>query len=646
MLKELSLDDTTYAALVEQGRRRIPGLSHGAWTDHNAHDPGITLLELYASLLEQRVFWLDQVSPELEHALLRLLGVVRQRARAARTVVVATYEKPQHVRLLRGRRLLAGPEGAPLTFTLDESIAVVHCGPVDVRTSASGGRSRLLDLSNGRTVVLFPNHGGPAEVTLDFALSTAWTGEKHPVALLFQLMDPKGVRPSWDPEAKEVPPPVQLSVQASVRGGMKDVPFKDGTGGFRRSGILRVHVPDDWSPATQGEPHRIRISTPAARFTVPPRLVRLSVNAAQASHRARCALVVDQDWPKLPGQKVELAVAEGSPIPGTVRLSIREGSRWRRWREVEDLTPLGPGERAFVIDGRLARFGDGITGRQPVLELSGERLRVSYQAGGGTIGNIGKGLELRPSPGRFFHVETAVPAEGGRGDETLEEARTRAAELQKKVTRAARLKDYETLAEGTPGVAIQRAMAVAGMDERYPLSVPGLVTVYVLPAAPRGEEPDDAVEPVSVPAPMPDPGALAAVRRRLETARLVSGEIHVQPPNYREVRLSFEVGVRGADVQALRERIDRALRAYLDPLIGGDEGEGWPLGGDIDPSALIRRAQDAAGDEARVEAVGIGLDGTAPERACGKVAICACYLPKAVEVSVRVHSLAEQGGLQ
>ena len=39
------LDDLTWEELVEDGRERIPSTAPG-WTDHNAHDPGITLLEL------------------------------------------------------------------------------------------------------------------------------------------------------------------------------------------------------------------------------------------------------------------------------------------------------------------------------------------------------------------------------------------------------------------------------------------------------------------------------------------------------------------------------------------------------------------------------------------------------------------------
>ena len=45
MLKARNLDDQTYEEIVQAAEGRLPWLCP-AWTDHNAHDPGITVLEL------------------------------------------------------------------------------------------------------------------------------------------------------------------------------------------------------------------------------------------------------------------------------------------------------------------------------------------------------------------------------------------------------------------------------------------------------------------------------------------------------------------------------------------------------------------------------------------------------------------------
>ena len=47
MLKARNLDDQTYQEIVKAAEGRLPWLCP-SWTDHNAHDPGITILELMA----------------------------------------------------------------------------------------------------------------------------------------------------------------------------------------------------------------------------------------------------------------------------------------------------------------------------------------------------------------------------------------------------------------------------------------------------------------------------------------------------------------------------------------------------------------------------------------------------------------------
>ena len=54
------LDDLTWAELAEDARLGIPATAD-RWTDHNAHDPGITILELMAWACEQTGYRIDQI---------------------------------------------------------------------------------------------------------------------------------------------------------------------------------------------------------------------------------------------------------------------------------------------------------------------------------------------------------------------------------------------------------------------------------------------------------------------------------------------------------------------------------------------------------------------------------------------------------
>jgi hypothetical protein len=73
--------------MITASRRRIPAASVGEWTLHAPVDPGITLLELFAYLLEQRVYWMDHVSDSVVHGALSLLGERPKPTQVAATVM-------------------------------------------------------------------------------------------------------------------------------------------------------------------------------------------------------------------------------------------------------------------------------------------------------------------------------------------------------------------------------------------------------------------------------------------------------------------------------------------------------------------------------------------------------------------------------
>jgi hypothetical protein len=67
-----NLDDRRYADLVDEARALIPALDP-QWTNHNASDPGITLLELFAWLTEMLLYRIDRASERHVADLLKLL---------------------------------------------------------------------------------------------------------------------------------------------------------------------------------------------------------------------------------------------------------------------------------------------------------------------------------------------------------------------------------------------------------------------------------------------------------------------------------------------------------------------------------------------------------------------------------------------
>lgn len=99
MIKLPNLDDQRYAEIVEAAKRRIPVI-FPEWTNFNEHDPGITILEMFAWLKEMQQYYLNRISERTRESMLLLLGIERLPAAPSKTVVSFRGEAPG--RLPRG----------------------------------------------------------------------------------------------------------------------------------------------------------------------------------------------------------------------------------------------------------------------------------------------------------------------------------------------------------------------------------------------------------------------------------------------------------------------------------------------------------------------------------------------------------------
>lgn len=100
MIKLPELDDQRYADIVEAAKRRIP-IIYPEWTDFNEHDPGITIIELFAWLKEMQQYYLNRISDRSRENMLGLLGIkVREPVPSQTVVRFEDGEAPD--RLIRG----------------------------------------------------------------------------------------------------------------------------------------------------------------------------------------------------------------------------------------------------------------------------------------------------------------------------------------------------------------------------------------------------------------------------------------------------------------------------------------------------------------------------------------------------------------
>jgi hypothetical protein len=85
-LPTLILDDRSYQQLRDELVRRIP-IYNREWTDHNASDPGITLIELFAFLGENLLYRFNQIPDATKLAFLKLLQIPLRPAATASALV-------------------------------------------------------------------------------------------------------------------------------------------------------------------------------------------------------------------------------------------------------------------------------------------------------------------------------------------------------------------------------------------------------------------------------------------------------------------------------------------------------------------------------------------------------------------------------
>jgi baseplate J-like protein len=84
-LERMNLDDLDYDDLVAQAMASIPTLYPG-WTNQNASDPGITLVELFAWLVDMVIYRTNRVPPKNYQVFLGLLNGPTWRAGADRAL--------------------------------------------------------------------------------------------------------------------------------------------------------------------------------------------------------------------------------------------------------------------------------------------------------------------------------------------------------------------------------------------------------------------------------------------------------------------------------------------------------------------------------------------------------------------------------
>jgi Baseplate J-like protein len=384
----VTLDDLTWSDLTAATRARVPAASNGRWTLHAPVDPGITLLELHAWLLEQRLYWMNQVPDSLNRGALALIGEAALDAQCAGTVLQFNFDpaQPAMRRIPAGAQMVLQDSDPPLIFSLTMPLTVLPLAPAQAGVAVPcpvaafkvGEHDRSVDLRAGRAICLFAASGEELQITLTLTQPVTAPHADDAMTLAFVLDDDGNAVPAeWSSAAVAgIAPPAQLSwwyEGAQGRTQFAAASVRDGTGGLRRSGIACLPLPADWQPsapdAAGNVSYTLFVRAESASFAALPQLVGLWPNVAIVQHRRRARRRLTPDWLPLPGCTIALDDTDRLPLVDGTRLRLRErDGQWHWWRPTADLTFHGREDRVFVIDraaGTL-HFGNGETGRIPL----------------------------------------------------------------------------------------------------------------------------------------------------------------------------------------------------------------------------------------------------------------------------------------
>ena len=147
MLPAPNLDDRTFQSLVDDARRLVHRRCP-EWSDHNISDPGITLIETFAMMVDQLIYRLNRVPDRNYIKFLELLGLELRAPGAAQGEVTFWLSAPQPQTITVRAETEVSTDRTdveePIVFSTTEKLDIVPCSLESGRlaTGSEGGEAR------------------------------------------------------------------------------------------------------------------------------------------------------------------------------------------------------------------------------------------------------------------------------------------------------------------------------------------------------------------------------------------------------------------------------------------------------------------------------------------------------------------------
>lgn len=611
VLPSPNLDDRRFQDLVDDAKRLVQQRCPD-WTDHNVSDPGVTMIELFATMVDQLLYRLNRVPDRNYVKFLDLIGVRLLPPTAAEADVTFWLSAPQPIEV----GIPVGTEVATMrteaeeaiTFSVVEDLRIVPCRLAQVAVSMAPAQvlDRMETLRSGQGFACFDQVPKTDDALL-IGLSDAVP--RCAVVLRFQCeVEGVGVDPDNPPvcwEAWNGASWTRCEIDRDDDGRPRD-----GTGGLNQDGDVVLHVPSTHVASLIGGQRAgwLRCRVTAAeegqpRYGSSPIVRDISVYTVGGTTRAAHAELIEDEVvgmsDGIPGQRFPLKHRPVVPASQPTVVQVAGDRGWEDWTPVDSFGDSGPGSRVFVLDhvtgelnfGPAVREADGSLRQYGAVPPKGAGIRVpAYRSGGGRRGNVARQTitVLKSSIPYVTRVQNRLPASRGVDAEDMEGAKIRGPILLRTGNRAVTAEDYECLAQqAAPDVA--RVRCVPANDP----AASGVVRVLVVPWVN-----DDGRGGLRFQDLRPPDEMLATISEYLAERKVIGARVMVEPPIYQGVTVVARIRARPrTDGQRLRIEAVEALHRYFHPLLGGSDGTGWGFGRPVQVGEVYAALQQVRGTE-------------------------------------------------
>jgi predicted phage baseplate assembly protein len=609
-LKAPNLDDRKFQDIVTEVRGKIPKYCPD-WTDYNLSDPGVTLIELFAWMVDLLLYRLNQVPEKNYIKFMDLIGIHLSPPIPATADVTFRFSAPQPeaITIPQGTEVatVRTETQDAITFTTNKDLTIIV--PTLSYALVTSGDSSFKDFmpSLKKPDLPVPIFEDVPQENNAIYLGYSKNLNSHSLALTISCIaegigidphDPPLVWEFWDGYYEK---------WSTVRLD------SDTTGGLNTSGLVQLHIPQncmareiDGKNACWLRCRVIKHRPKQRSYSGSPKIKSITSESIGgtviASHATQFSNEFLGQSDGTPGQRFwlrnvpvlsrrlgEIIEVEG-PIEG----------EYEPWEEVSDFANSGPVDSCFTCDSVSGEIQFGPSIRQPTGEErqygrvppAGHRIRfTTYRCGGGVSGNVGEGTiaVLKSSIPYLASVTNHAAAKGGTDAETIESAKLRAPKALRARTRAVTTDDYEYFAlEASPLIARAKCLPPGGTEGLA--SSPGVVQLLLVPKLSETDRPI-VIEELEIPRKIRE-----EVQLYLDERRLLATTIEIGNPEYIPVDIVARIKTkRRSNPEKVAHDVERRLYHFINPVCGGPDGDGWAFGRSIFQSEVYAVIQAIAG---------------------------------------------------